>query len=330
MLKYIFFAWGITTVFTFWSALMKAVKLLASKDEEGKFFGALDGGRGLVEAALATVAVFLFAAVTGGDSTSMLSTKAGMQAVIFLYVGALLLLSVLNIIFLEKEEKIKEKVNKADAKIILKENIESIKQLLTNGKMWLMATIIFCGYTLTWTIFYFSGYLVVNHDATPIIAGYVTVGLLWMRPIGGIGGGVIADKIGRARLLSIAMLVASIFLFALVFSPKSLSVLIIFGFVLVVGLMCYLIRGVYWSLLESCKLPLSILGIAIGLVSFLGYLPDIIIPKMTGVIYASFGDNIAGGNNVYFIVSAVVGILGAILSYLFYHKIEKLVDLVEE
>jgi hypothetical protein len=37
--------------------------MLAKKDQQGKFFGILDGGRGLVEAILATIAITLFAYV---------------------------------------------------------------------------------------------------------------------------------------------------------------------------------------------------------------------------------------------------------------------------
>ena len=45
--------WGLFSVFTFWSAHMKIVKLLSTRSEEGRFFGILDGGRGVVEALLA-------------------------------------------------------------------------------------------------------------------------------------------------------------------------------------------------------------------------------------------------------------------------------------
>ena len=60
-LRLIFLGWGISSGLTFWSALIKAVSLLAQPHEQGRYFGMLDGGRGLVEAVLATLAVLLFA-----------------------------------------------------------------------------------------------------------------------------------------------------------------------------------------------------------------------------------------------------------------------------
>ncbi len=39
--------WGITTVLTFWAALVKATRQLAAMSEQGKAFGFLEGGRDL-------------------------------------------------------------------------------------------------------------------------------------------------------------------------------------------------------------------------------------------------------------------------------------------
>ena len=48
-LKVIFIGWGFATGLTFWAALIKGVAVLARRDEQGRFFGLLDGGRGLVD-----------------------------------------------------------------------------------------------------------------------------------------------------------------------------------------------------------------------------------------------------------------------------------------
>jgi hypothetical protein len=57
--------------------------------------------------------------------------------------------------------------------------------------------------------------------------------------------------------------------------------------------------------------PVAVTGIAIGLISFFGYLPDIFLPQISSVIYTNFGDNVGGANSVYFVVTAVVGLIGA-------------------
>ena len=49
----IYGAWGLATGLTFWAAQIKLVTMLARRDQQGRFFGILEGGRGLVEALLA-------------------------------------------------------------------------------------------------------------------------------------------------------------------------------------------------------------------------------------------------------------------------------------
>ena len=42
----IFAGWGIATGLTFWSAMIKATAVLAQPNEQGRFFGILEGGKG--------------------------------------------------------------------------------------------------------------------------------------------------------------------------------------------------------------------------------------------------------------------------------------------
>ena len=64
----IFGCWGVSTGLTFWSAVIKRVNSIATDSERGRFFGMLDGGRGLVEASLAFIAVSVFAYFTRNHS----------------------------------------------------------------------------------------------------------------------------------------------------------------------------------------------------------------------------------------------------------------------
>lgn len=103
MVKIIFLIWGFSAVFTFWSAHMKVVKLLAKKDEQGRFFGILDGGRGLVEAVLATIVVSVFSFVlktSKGDAP----TFDAMVTVIYIYSVINIITAFLILIFLEDKK----------------------------------------------------------------------------------------------------------------------------------------------------------------------------------------------------------------------------------
>ena len=47
--------WGITTILTFWAALIKATRIWGGSEGQGKAFGLLDGGRGVTGGALAAL-----------------------------------------------------------------------------------------------------------------------------------------------------------------------------------------------------------------------------------------------------------------------------------
>ncbi|MBW2715694.1 MAG: MFS transporter, partial [Deltaproteobacteria bacterium] len=52
--------WGLTTILLFWAALIRATREWGSTSSQGRAFGFLDGGRGLVSACLASLAVIVF------------------------------------------------------------------------------------------------------------------------------------------------------------------------------------------------------------------------------------------------------------------------------
>ncbi|QIM16164.1 MFS transporter [Leucobacter insecticola] len=316
----IFLVWGFATVFTFWSAILKSVNLLADESEEGRYFGALDGGRGLVEAVLASLAIGIFSWVAGAGAHSFADTKAGFQAVVYMYCGAIILIAV-ALFFLMPNRK--EQLARAAASVTapVEESKQSVfsafAQILKIREVWVMMLIIFCGYTLFWAHYYFSGYLNVNHGVGQVGAGVVTVIVLWMRPIGGFGGGFLADKYGRSRILSISMFVTAALLVTLALLPGGAPLGLIYVLIVAAGLLVYVIRGVYWSVLDETRVPPAVVGIAIGVISFFGYLPDLIIPWISNAIYNGFGDDVAGANDVFFIVSAGIGVIGALAAMYF-------------
>lgn len=308
-LVYVFLVWGFASVFTFWSALLKTVNLLAEQNEEGRFFGALDGGRGVVEAALATAAVAIFAFFVGDGTSANAQTEAGFQAVVYMYCAVLIVLSVVLFFVLPGES---EQSAGAEAGEAPESTFAAVRRILKIREVWVMMVALFCGYTLFWAYYYFSGYLTTNHAVTPVAAGVVTVIVMWMRPIGGFGGGYLADKLGKSRVLSAAMVVSALGLVALAILPSGSAIGLVYALIVFVGLFVYVIRGIYWSLLEDCRVPVAATGIAIGLISLVGYLPDIFLPQISAAIYTSYGKDVAGANNLYFLITAGIGLVGAV------------------
>jgi len=309
----IFFLWGIFSVFTFWSAHMKIVKMLARANEEGRFFGILDGGRGVVEAIMASIGLAIFAKILG-TSEVMADKQSALVSVIYLYSAIVMLAAILIFIFVDDDKKLAEMAeNSGERGEDEKFHIKDIGKLLKNKYVYLMGGIIFMGYAVFWTVYYIGGFLQTNIGIDAVTVGKITVIILWMRPVGGFIGGFLADKIGRPLTISIALCGAAVMLLISALMPVS-SMNLFPIIVVILGIFLYMIRGTYWSLLGLSKIEIAMMGTAIGLISFIGYLPDIVLPQLNSYLWVTFGDQ--GGYNAYFIVSAVFGLLGiAILAY---------------
>ncbi|MDF1618021.1 MFS transporter [Petrocella sp. FN5] len=307
----IFFLWGIFSVFTFWSSHLKVVKMLSRSNEEGRFFGILDGGRGVVEAVMASIGLGIFAAILG-NSELMADKQAAMVAVIYLYSAVVLAAGILILIFVDNDEKLNSmSENSGERSENEKFHLKDVGKLLKNKYVYLMGGIIFMGYAVFWTVYYIGGFLQSNVGIDAVTVGTITVIILWMRPVGGFIGGFAADRFGRTKTISFALIGAAVFLTISAMLPVS-SPQTMFAIVAVVlGIFLYMIRGTYWSLLGQSRIEVAMMGTAIGVISFIGYLPDIILPQMNNFLWATFGDN--GGYNAYFIVSAIFGLLGVVI-----------------
>ncbi|MBX2847074.1 MAG: MFS transporter [Acidiferrobacterales bacterium] len=305
-LTFIFAGWGITAGLTFWAALIKATTLLAKPDEQGRFFGILDGGRGLVEAALATIAVAIFAYYSQSLNQD---TPQALQKVIWLYVGMMLALAPITYFAIGKEDDHGETKMQVQSENLLKD----LKTIGSKPELWLCAFCILAGYQLFWATYSFSAYLQNHFGLTAVAVGSITVAKLWMRPIGAAAAGFAGDFLNTEIVLCLLLIASSVALASLAFLPTSSGVAVLLGMVLLIGLLTYAVRGIFWATLESCDVPNSIKGLAIGVISLIGYSPDFYLPKLSGYLLTAYDEKT--GYIIYFCLIAGVGVLGALAAW---------------
>ncbi|MBA9855380.1 MFS transporter [Ralstonia pickettii] len=305
VLVVIFGAWGLSTGLTFWAAVIKRVNMIAGPDQQGRFFGLLDGGRGLIEASLATIAIALFAYVTQTRGDSDIE---GFKRVVHLYAFFCIALGVLLALVKDGQPVAQRGAKAASAK---RGSVPAdLKTLAAIPELWLVVAIVFCGYQVFWATYSFSAYL---HEGgfglSATAAGAIATLKLWMRPIGGIGGGWLGDRTSKASVLFWALVLAAVSLVGLIFAPTHSPAAMLVVLVLFIGILTYAVRGLYWSLLDDCKVPPHCAGLAIGLISVLGYAPDVFLPLINGYITQTFAG--ARGYQLFFGYIAVVALLGA-------------------
>ncbi|HAU5562754.1 TPA: MFS transporter [Serratia fonticola] len=301
LLLLIFACWGLTTGLTFWSAVIKRVGAIAQSNERGRFFGILDGGRGMVEASLATVAVALF-----GWYASQGLEQTGFRHVILMYATLCVVLAVV-LAFIRDPS-----VTHAQPRAATRQgNLwQDFKTIAGKPNLWLLASVVFCGYQLFWSTYNFSAYLrTSDYGVTAALAAFITAGKMWMRPIGGIGGGWLADKISRAGVLCGVLICGALGVTGLILLPSGIPHGALIAFVLLVGMFAYAVRGLYWALLDRCDIPPHCTGLAIGLVSVIGYSPDIYLPLLSGYLTQHFPG--ATGYRFFFAYIVFITLCGA-------------------
>ncbi len=310
VLLIIFSGWGLAAGLTFWAALIKATALLAAPNEQGRFFGILEAGRGLVEAILASIAIAIFAYYTQNLGQD---TQAGLNKVVWMYIACMLLLAPASYFLLSERNPVETSLNHLNPNQPGRSMWKDLKVIGARVEIWLCGICILTGYQLFWATYSFSAYLQNVYGLTAVTVGSITVAKLWMRPIGAGIAGFVGDYLNREKVLAGLLIFGSLALSSLAFLPASASATMLLMVVLIIGLLTYAIRGIYWATLESCGISNKIKGLAIGVLSLVGYSPYIYLPSLR----ASLIDNHPAqlGYAYYYGIIASMGLIGAFAAW---------------
>ena len=323
-LMYLFGYWGFTTIFLFWAALIKATRIWGGTEKQGIAFGFLDGGRGLVAAGFGTFGILIFSLFIDADisETSLIERKESFRYVILFTSLAVSFIGVLAFYFL-KPLKTNGNSDMGNSNVL---TISSFKQIMKFPSVWLLMIIILCayvGYKAT-DIFTLYTESVMEYDA--IKSAKVGTSLLYLRPVIGVTIGLLADRTKASIWLIIGFsltLISSIVFASGIITEKSTLLFVINILIIAIGV--YSCRVLYFATLEEAKIPISLTGTTVGLVSIIGYTPDIFSGPMFGVLLDNT-NKILGLQHA-FMVLAGFTLIGLIASIVFY-KISKRAILV--
>lgn len=288
--------WSITSLLTFWPAFIKGIRLLANPDEQGKAFGLMEGGRGVVNALHLAAALAIFGVITKSANDA-----AGIYGVVLFYSITIIVLGILTFIFLkESENEISEKF---DYKNIIK--------VLKLPTVWLITLILCASYTMNMSFYYFTPYATNVFKTTAVLGAILTMLSQYVRPFASSAAGFIGDKISCAKVLMIGFAVMVIGTALAIYTPgkeSNIPFLIIACIIIYVAM--YWNYGVIFSLLEEGSIPIELSGAAVGFISTLGYLPEVIVPFAAGATLDAFDG--PTGYRYYFTGVIVLLIIGFI------------------
>ncbi len=119
-------------------------------------------------------------------------------------------------------------------------------------------------------------------------ATYFAVFIQFLRPVAAISIGWLADKLIPSRLIVpcfTVLIIASAILGLGVF--KNEPIFLSFTFFIFIAVGTYALRGLYFAIIEETKTPIQLTGTLVGIISVVGFAPDIFMPLFVGYMLGS-------------------------------------------
>ncbi|WP_420441897.1 MFS transporter [Candidatus Palauibacter sp.] len=299
--------WGMTTILLFWAAMIRATREWGGQSRQGRAYGLLDGGRGLLAALVATASVAVFAALLPRDAATATPEElaTAFRGVIWVFTGMTLGIAALVWLLVPDSTPGGEA---GDPQTVQKLSLGGVRAACRLPAVWLQAVIVVCAYTGYKATDDFS---LLSRDAlgfNDVQASGIGTLAFWIRAAAAIAAGYLGDRIDASRVIlwGFAILIGGCLLIASgVLVPGPVWMLIATIATASVGI--YALRGVYFALLAEGAVPLAYTGSAAGVVSVLGFTPDVFMGPLMGVLL----DNSPGLPGHQHVFAAVAG-FGAI------------------
>ncbi|MBS7601161.1 MFS transporter [Pseudomonas sp. RC2C2] len=280
----------------YWPALLKAIRGLGNDQEQGRMFGLLEGGRGVVDTLVAFSALGVFIALGSGEH--------GLKAAILFYALIDIAAGVLTWFLL--------KGNQAPAQTSAKNPLANLMQAIKVPAIWLVSFNVFMVYIVYCGLTYFIPYLKEVYGLPLALVGaYGIINQYMLKIFGGPAGGFIADKHFKSpsRYLKWAFLALLPMMAIILLVPKSpgfiyagMAATLSFAFIV------FSMRGVFWAPMGEVGIAPHITGSAFGIGCLIGYAPGM----FAYVGYGAILDHFPGqqGYNYVFIAMMLLALIG--------------------
>jgi len=295
---------GVSTVLLFWSAMISATRAWGGDRSQGKAFGILDGGRGLVAAAFAVFAVMVLSWYMPADMQLVTDTerRQGFRAVILLYSAAVATAGCLTWFVLPRS------LGSVDTYV---KPLAGMLAVMRRPIVWAQALVVVCAYCGFKGSDNYSLYAVQVLGMDEVAAAKFTAYASYLRPVGAVFAGIVADRLSTSKVITITflVLVLSYSLLAIAI-PSAAWTNIIFANLLISYFAVFALRGVYFALLQESRTPKHLTGSTVGLISLVGYTPDIFFAPIGGRILDSA--SVLVGHQRYFMFLTGIAIVGVL------------------
>ena len=309
---YLLFAyWGCTTILLFWAALIKATRDWGGTQTQGLAFGVLDGGRGLVASVFATVALIFLSERTASAGSDV----AGLQSVIVFYSVVVLLAAAIIWLTLpaggapSTGDKTRERAH--------------WRRALSEPSVWLQAGVVICAYCGYKALDNYGLFAVQVLNMDQLDAARLNTYASYTRPVAAVAAGLWADRWQPSKLIALLFFgAAAAFLMLAQDGTARLTTQLVVANLVITFVAVYSVRGIYFSLVEEARVDKRITGSAVGLISVLGFTPDIFFGSVTGRILDA-NPGVVGFQH-YFLLLAGICAAGMVFTLILSRRVTRL------
>lgn len=301
----------------YWPVLLKAVRLLGTKEEQGRMFGFLEAGRGIVDVIVASGALFVF--VQFGEG------KAGMQAGLIYYTLITLAVGVITYFIVDNDDEI----DTAETKNILSktksDTFAGVKNVLKCPNVWLASFGIFFVYAAYCGLTYFIPFLK-DIYALPValVGAYGIVNQYGLKMVGGPIGGFLTDKVFKSPTVYLKwtfLISAAAMIIFIALPHESMNVYLGMTATLGIGAIIFSQRAVFFAPMDEIGTPRKYAGSAMAFACIIGYMPAMFAYTLYGYILDTF-EGMTGYNYVFGIMVAF-SLLGFACSSILVARLKK-------
>ncbi len=306
-LMIIYAGMAVTSLVTFWAAFLKALRLIADEEDQGKSFGGNETLRWFWRFVISSVGLAILS--SSADVKDGFVNLLVFSGIVYIVVG------VLCYIVIPSQAMGSRKTSDDDKPFGFKDIVEAVKI----PGAWLISGIIFCAYLVYNSYVYLTPYFVDIMGMTPEASSVVAIIRTYILGVISVFvGGWLADRSAannstRSKIilyLYIAVIISFIPMF-FINGEQNLTWLAV-GLACIITFLITSFRGAYWAILGECGVGISKTGMVVGAASVIAYSSDAFIFK----IWGDWLDAYPGitGYKMIFASVVVVAIIGGILS----------------
>lgn len=282
-------------------SMVKILRVIG-KENQGKIYGFNEAIVGVVDVIIG--AFFLYVCVQFAKAAEGMKWVMIILGVMSVIVSAIIWIAIKDVSVNENldgnEESEGEKMTLKDFIIVLK-----------SPNTWLVGISIFCIYSFTVTMSYFTPYVTSVLGGSVALSGSLAIirqhGL---KLFGAPFGGYCSDKLKSPTKVLIPIYILGIITILLfLILPKTTPMTIFIALTFVVGLLGYMGKGIYYAVQEEVNIPVKYSATTIGIAAVLGFSPDVFQFTLIGHWIDTYGNLGYTYAFIFQIAILVIGIL---------------------